>query len=322
MHVLGAEERALPRGAVLEREPARVEARDHAERRRRGREVQHARGAGRVQRRGDARPLAGQAGEHRPAGDGAVAAPSVDRTAHGRRADQHRPHRTDRTTAEHHRPEQQPHVHDEVPRDEREHRRREQVDARPAADAVDDHAQHERAEHRDDAHPRAPTDAAHRARHTRLARADALEHELRAAGEERVGAGALPDDRGGGAARPLAVGVGPQHPVALAGLDGARGGHLEGGLLVHTRHSMRARGAHHGACGCRGPARGLPTPRPRPSLALALALPRTLASDANRHFARPIPTIRARRGDATRRRPRGPRGVSRPLAKRARPWLW
>ena len=42
MHLLGAEERALPRRAVLEREPAQVEPGNHAERGRRGGEVQHA----------------------------------------------------------------------------------------------------------------------------------------------------------------------------------------------------------------------------------------------------------------------------------------
>ena len=160
------------------------------------------------------------------------------RAAHRREPDEQGPQRTGRAAAEHQRPHEQPDVHDQVPRDEREHGRREQVDARAAADAVDEHAEHERAEHGHDAHPRPPPDAAHRARHGGLARADPLEHELRAPPEELLGARPLPHDGRRRAAGPLAVGVGPQHPIAVGRLDGARRGRVEGGRLVHIAESM------------------------------------------------------------------------------------
>ena len=71
--------------------------------------------------------------------------------------------------------------------------------------------------------------AAHRARHGGLARADALEHELRAATQEVLGGRPLADDLGRRPARPVAVGVGPEQAIAVTRLDGARRGHVEGG---------------------------------------------------------------------------------------------
>ncbi len=67
---------------------------------------------------------------------------------------------------------------------------------------------------------------------------DPLEHELRAPPEELLGARPLPHDGRRRPARPLAVGVGPQHPIAVGRLDGARRGRVEGGRLVHIAESM------------------------------------------------------------------------------------
>ena len=130
------EERALPRRPVFERESADVEPGDHAQRERGRREMQDARRARRVQRCGEARPIGGErrdaVADHVVIA-AAAAAIAVRPARHAITAAQ-RPGRSGVAVAdEETRGERR--VDGEIPEQQREHRRREQVDALRAADA-------------------------------------------------------------------------------------------------------------------------------------------------------------------------------------------
>ncbi len=133
-HLRGIEERALPARPVLEREPAHVHARDDAERERGRGEVQDARRARRIERRRRARPRRRGLGVARAA----CAAPCrarPAREARERRAQRQRRRGRVCVPADERRRGQHQ-VDGEVPYEEQEDRRSEQVDRLRPADAI------------------------------------------------------------------------------------------------------------------------------------------------------------------------------------------
>jgi hypothetical protein len=237
VHVLRVEERALPGRAVLERDPAQVQARQHAGREQRGGEMQDAGGAQLVQRRRASRPVVGERGHD--GAHAAVAARARDAGADARDPGAQAARRR-RLAVAHDVADRDHEVDGDVPGQKAEHGRREDVDALRAVDLVEAEADQER-EHDDRrADPRAPREARDRRGQRALARSDALDGERGATREERIGRRARADDLGGRAARPGAIGVAPCRPRGVGGLDGPHRDDLHGGGFVHAWAILRA----------------------------------------------------------------------------------
>jgi hypothetical protein len=124
-------------------------------------------------------------------------------------------------------------VHGEIPGDEREHRRGEEVDAPTGADAVDREADGQGRERERGPDPAPPAQRADGAAKRRVARPHPLEGEMRPSREELFGAPRLADDLCRGTARPGAIGVRPERARPVGGLDGAHRGDDQRIVLVH-----------------------------------------------------------------------------------------
>ena len=136
--------------------------------------------------------------------------------------------------------DQQRDVDGEVPREHAEHRRREDVDALRAADAVEREAERRtRSATIADADPGPPRSArnALRSGGSRAPRRSSASPARRATNAS--GARACADDLGRGAARPRAIRVAPERARGVGGLDRAHGDHLHGGGFVHAGAILR-----------------------------------------------------------------------------------
>jgi len=234
MHGRGIEERALPGGPVLDGDAAACTGR-----RPRRPQTPPRRSAGSAPcapRRAGPRTVSSRLRRSPRLAGGPVRSPR-----HAHRATRHASHQSPEEAASdlprlarpQQRRDEQQHVDDDVPCEEREHRRGEQVDARARTDAVECHAGQERDDDDRRADPLAPAqglDGAVSARWRVPMRSSAS--FARRATKSSTDA-ALADDLGSRTARPGAVGVAPQRARAIGRLDRADGGDLEGVRFFH-----------------------------------------------------------------------------------------
>ncbi len=216
MHDRRVEERALPARAVLEREAAQIKSRNDAGGKRRRGNVQNARGTDAVQRGGPARPVVDE-GDNRFAHRAAAARPRQAAGDSRERAAQRsdlRAFAVARDIAG-----DDGDIDDEVPDQEREHRRRQNVDSLRGVDLVEEEAERKGAGNDDDAYPRPPLQRTHGSRQRRLPNSELLDRQRRPAGEEGLRRALRPDDFGRGPARPRAVLVGPERALGVRGFD-------------------------------------------------------------------------------------------------------
>ena len=185
VHHRRVEERALPGCAIFECQTADVQPGDHAGGKGRSGDVEHAYGARALQRRRADAPVGDQRNQRLLHG---TACESTRRwrstTCNGRQHPAHRPWRaavavmqdiTDRNER----------VNREIPGEQPKYRWRKDVDALCAVDLVEKDTEHEADAGKRCADPGTPTQCTHRPRQQRLARAKPLDHECRAARQER-----------------------------------------------------------------------------------------------------------------------------------------
>jgi hypothetical protein len=248
------QKRTLPAGAIFERDAAQVQARDRACGEHRGTEVHQPRRTLLPQRCDEGGPVGDKARDRR--GErrrhrflrqrSDVAKPRRDRT----------PQRSRRRACSTGRPrarvitrlrrapcrrDEKRDIDADVPREQREHRWCEQVDAMRRADVDARDADDERARCAERREPAARPCMPRDRTQSGMARENAFDHQRRARADERVVGRAFADARRRRAARPHAIGVAPRLPPLVGRLDRPREDGVPRRVLVHARDIAIAR---------------------------------------------------------------------------------
>src|SRR4029077_5825509 len=110
--------------------------------------------------------------------------------------------------------------------------------------AIDRHAKYERTNDDPPRDPRTPAQGTRGARKPLVVLADPFQREPCAAGNEGCGIRLFAPHLGGRAARPGAIGVGPDCLRVVARLESTHGGNLKGSVLVHRECEFYAEVLH------------------------------------------------------------------------------
>jgi hypothetical protein len=129
-------------------------------------------------------------------------------------------------------------VHHHVPREQREERECEDVDALRGSQLIGGDPERERDDRERRHDPRPPGDRAERAGEGRMPGPQALERERRAARDERVGRSVAAGDLARRARGPSPVLVGPDSTAGVGGLDRPDEHGFARGGFVHSSSSM------------------------------------------------------------------------------------
>jgi hypothetical protein len=124
-------------------------------------------------------------------------------------------------------------VDEEVPREHREQRERQDVDPLRRADPIDREAGGERGENQGRPDPRAPGRRAQRSSDRGVRAREPLNRERRAAGDETLERRTRADHLRGGAARPRPVLVAPERAAGFGRFDRAHERDFPGCRFIH-----------------------------------------------------------------------------------------